>query len=838
MSVIANLYRRLQSQPYWPASVAVTLLLVGLRQLGGIQPLELPAYDYMMRLRPDKGPDPRLLIVEVTEQDVSAQSEWPMSDQTLADLLNEIQSHSPRVIGLDIYRNIPHGNGQAALNAALTQPNVVGITSLGMSVDDAVPPPPGMPDSQVGFNDFPIDSDGVLRRGLLYAEVDQKSLYSFALQVGLKYLKPEGYKFAVNGEALKIGDTTFPLLTADSGGYDVADPGGYQMLLNYRSSDWIARKVSLTEVLDGKVAPGWIEDKIVLIGVTAPSQKDFFSTPYSPGQDNEHLMSGVLVHAQVLSQLLSSVLNGNAVFWYWSNRIEIGWIWVWSLAGGLLVWRMKRSMLVSVALVSGLFVLGSACILAFSLTGWIPFAAPALGFLLTGGGLITYQVFYQSFYDPLTGLPNRALFVRQLKRAIAKRKDADVHSSLAILVLDLDHFKAINESFGHRYGDQLLIHVAARIKNALPLRTSIARLSDDEFAILLPDLAEASQATRIADLLYNKFEEPSIIDGRTLTNSFSIGIALNQEESVAGPAETLLQDAHRAMTRSRALGKDHYEIFDPGMRTEAVKRFKLVNELRQAIEKQEFVLYYQPIVNLRTGCLAGFEALVRWQHPERGFVSPGAFIPTAEESGLIVPMGRWILQEACQQMYQWHCQFSAARNLMMSVNLSTKQFGQPNLAEEVAAILTKTKLDSNSLKLELTESAAMEDVNGTIKQLAKLKALNLKLSLDDFGTGYSSLSYLHQLHTDTLKVDQSFVGRMEEKASEDGEIVKTIIALGHQLGMDVIAEGIETAAQLASLRALNCNYGQGYYFAKPLPKEAATKLIELGENWLSEDLAA
>ncbi len=837
MLVIANLYRRLQDQPYWPASVAVTLLLIGLRQLGGLQPLELPAYDYMMRLRPNRGPDPRLLVVEVTEQDVSAQSEWPMSDQTLANVLTELQSHSPRAIGLDIYRNIPHGSGQSALSSALSQPNVVGITSLGMSVDDKIPPPPGMPNDQVGFNDFPIDSDDILRRGLLYAEVDQEPLYSFALQLGLKYLEPEGYEFAVDSKALKIGDTTFPLLAADSGGYDVADPGGYQMLLNYRSSDWIARKVSLTEVLNGEVAPGWIEDKIVLIGVTAPSQKDFFSTPYSPGQEDEHMMSGVLVHAQILSQLLSSVLDRSAVFWFWPDWVETGWIWMWSLAGGLLVWRMKRSILLGGALVGGLFVLGGTCLVAFSLTGWIPFAAPALGFLLAGGGLITYQVFYQSFYDPLTGLPNRALFVRHMKRAIARRKDADVHSSFAVLVLDLDHFKAINESFGHRYGDQLLIHVAARIKEALPLRTSVARLSDDEFAILLPDLVEASQATKVADLLYNEFEKPSIIDGRTLTNSFSIGIALNQEELV-GQAETLLQDAHRAMSRSRALGKDHYEIFDPGMRTEAVKRFKLESELRQAIEKQEFVLYYQPIVNLQTGCLAGFEALVRWHHPERGFVSPGAFIPTAEETGLIVPMGRWILQEACQQMYRWHCQFAEAKELMVSVNLSTKQFSQPNLAEEVGAILAKTGLDSNSLKLELTESAAMEDVSGTIKQLAKLKALNLKLSLDDFGTGYSSLSYLHQLQTDTLKVDQSFVGRMEEKTSEDGEIVKTIIGLGHQLGMDVIAEGIETAEQLAGLRLLNCNYGQGYYFAKPLPKELATNLIELGENWLSEDSAA
>ncbi len=295
-----------------------------------------------------------------------------------------------------------------------------------------------------------------------------------------------------------------------------------------------------------------------------------------------------------------------------------------------------------------------------------------------------------------------------------------------------------------------------------------------------------------------------------------------------------MQDAHRAMAKARALGKEHYEIFDPRMRTEAVKRFQLEAELRLAISNQEFLLYYQPIVDLKTGKLAGFEALVRWQHPQQGFVSPGAFIPAAEESGLIIPMGSWILEKACAQMQQWHEQFPHAAGLMVSVNLSTKQFNQANLPEEVSAVLDKTGLDSQYLKLELTESAAMEDVTGTIDQLIKLKALNLKLSLDDFGTGYSSLSYLHQLPTDTLKIDQSFVGRMEETSGKDSDIVKTIITLGHQLGMDIIAEGIETAEQLAGLRKLNCNYGQGYFFAKPLPEEAATALIAKDPTW-SED---
>ncbi|MGB7087660.1 MAG: bifunctional diguanylate cyclase/phosphodiesterase, partial [Phormidesmis sp.] len=406
------------------------------------------------------------------------------------------------------------------------------------------------------------------------------------------------------------------------------------------------------------------------------------------------------------------------------------------------------------------------------------------------------------------------------------------HPSLAVLLLDLDHFKAINESFGHRFGDQLLIKATDRIKETLPFSAKLARIGGDEFAVLLQHIEAANQISKIADTLYNQLTESFMIDAQAITISFSIGIAFDQAGQDC-QAETLMQDAHRAMSRARALGKEHYEIFDPGMRTEAIKRFQLEAELRNAIDRKEFLLYYQPIINLKTGMLAGFEALVRWQHPQRGIVSPGAFIPAAEETGLIVQIGHWILEEACTQMCTWQHQFAYAGDLMVSVNLSTKQFNRESLAEEICELLERTQMKSQCLKLELTESAAMEDVSGTIAQLVKLKSLNLRLSLDDFGTGYSSLSYLHQLPTDTLKVDQSFVGRMEEKAGDDSEIVRTIISLGHQLGMDVIAEGIETAAQLRALRYLNCNYGQGYLFAKPLPSEAATALIVENKDWLS-----
>lgn len=817
----------------------ITVLLVGLKHIGSFQTLELYAFDQIVRLQGDKGPDSRLLVVEITEEDIRNQSEWPIHDKTMATLLDTLQAGRPKVIGVDIYRDIPYGTGQAELAQQLQKPNVVAITGLGISADDTIPPPPGLDDSQIGFNDFPIDPDGILRRSLLYAALGDEAFYSFALQLSLKYIDKDYSSdnnniFSVSEDSLQIAGSSFEPISYNSGGYEDIDDRGYQILLDYRSSNWVARKVTLTQALNGEIDPAWIEDKIVLIGVTAPSMKDFFYTPYSSEKSDEHVMSGVLVHAQIVSQIISTVLDDQPLFVFFSEDMEIVWMWGWSLLGAFAVWRFKRSTFLGAAILAELGVLSGLCIFAAAHTIWIPFATPALALILSSGTLITYQVFHRSFYDSLTGLPSRALFVRYVKQSIKHSKQSDIHTSSAIMLLDIDHFKAINESLGPRFGDHLLTLAAQRIRDQLPKQAKLARIGGDEFAILLNDLEEASEVRRVADALYNCFTEAFVVEGQQVTTSFSIGIALNRADNLSQP-ETLIQDAHRAMTRARASGKEHYEIFDPSMRAEAVKRFQLGAELRKAIDNNEFLLYYQPIINLETRKLAGFEALVRWQHPQKGFVSPGAFIPAAEDTGLIVPIGSWILEEACQQMNQWQKDFPYAKELMVSVNLSPKQFNQENLSEEVEHILNKTNLDSQSLKLELTESAAMDDVNGTIEQLVKLKALNLKLSLDDFGTGYSSLSYLHQLPTDTLKVDQSFVGRMEEETREDGEIVKTIISLGHQLGMDVIAEGIETAEQLDGLRKLNCNYGQGYFFAKPLPKEEATALVAENKDWITDD---
>jgi EAL domain-containing protein (putative c-di-GMP-specific phosphodiesterase class I) len=314
-----------------------------------------------------------------------------------------------------------------------------------------------------------------------------------------------------------------------------------------------------------------------------------------------------------------------------------------------------------------------------------------------------------------------------------------------------------------------------------------------------------------------------MLNQQEISTTVSIGIAISEPEE-AIQADDLIRNAHTAMNRAKALGKDRHEIFSAGMRTQVINRLQLESDLRQAIKKQEFVLYYQPILDLKTETIIGFEALVRWQSPERGFVSPGEFIPLAEETGLIIPLGEWILKQACQQMHQWHQQFSREIPLIISVNLSIRQFSQPNLVEMVAQTIRETNLVPNSLKLEITESMVMDNVESAIEILESLKALNLRLSMDDFGTGYSSLSYLHRFPMDTIKVDQSFVRRIKDNG-DDSEIARTVVMLGHNLGMDIIAEGIETVNQKQILQSLDCEYGQGYLFSKPVPVELVPDLL-------------
>ena len=445
--------------------------------------------------------------------------------------------------------------------------------------------------------------------------------------------------------------------------------------------------------------------------------------------------------------------------------------------------------------------------------------------------------------DALTGLPNRLLFMDQLERAIKKAKRHRDYM-FALFFLDLDRFKLLNDSLGHLVGDQLLVAAARRLESCLRSTDTIARyeeshviarLGGDEFTVLLEDIRDGLDAALVAERLQKELSLPFNLNGHEVFTTASIGIAV----SATGyeRPEELLRDADTAMYLAKAHGKARFEFFNPEMRERAMVRMKLETDLRKAIERTEFVLYYQPIVSLDTGETVGFEALVRWQHPDRGLVSPAEFIPVAEETDLIVSVDRWVLGEACRQMSAWQARYPERPPLMISVNFSSRQFLQMDLSKQISQVLSETGLEAGYLKLEITESLIMEDVDSATSMLLQLKTLGVKVGIDDFGTGYSSLSYLHQFPIDTLKVDRSFVSRMGPNG-ENSELVRTIVTLGQNLGLDVIAEGVETGEQLTQLRTMRCNYGQGYYFSKPLDSEGATALIVAAPVWLMHDLPA
>ena len=437
---------------------------------------------------------------------------------------------------------------------------------------------------------------------------------------------------------------------------------------------------------------------------------------------------------------------------------------------------------------------------------------------------------HAAFHDTLTNLPNRALLAENLKFVMERAKQHEDYQ-FAVLFLDLDRFKNVNDSLGHSIGDQLLIAMARRLEHCIRDVDMVARLGGDEFAILLDGITDSSIATTMAGRIQEKLQSPFNLSGHEVFTTTSVGIAMSS--TGYDHPENMLRDADTAMYRAKAQGKACYEVFDKGMHTRAVYLLQMENDLRRALDREEFRVYYQPIVSLENGQLTGFEALLRWQHPERGFISPVDFISLAEDTGLIVPIGMWILKRACQQLAKWQWKAPANRQLFMSVNLSSKQLAQSALVDQIRETLEETHVDPRHLKLEITESAVMENAETAAQLMRRLKALGVQLSIDDFGTGYSSLGYLHRFPVDILKVDRSFIGRIGE-AAENIEIVRTIVSLAENMGMQVVAEGVETLSQLSQLRRLNCQYGQGYLFSRPMEAASIDAWIAGKPDWQTE----
>lgn len=430
------------------------------------------------------------------------------------------------------------------------------------------------------------------------------------------------------------------------------------------------------------------------------------------------------------------------------------------------------------------------------------------------------QLRQNMLHDSLTGLPNRVLFADRLERSLI-RTSRDKQHRFAVMFLDIDRFKAINDSLGHVVGDQLLNSFAARIANALRPTDTFARLGGDEFAILLEDPRESDDTTSIANRILALLKESFLLGSHEVYVTVSIGIAHGSRRYTR--PQDVLRDADLAMYRAKANGKARYEVFDVAMHVRAVKMLRMENDLRRAVDRGEFEVFYQPIIRMKDKYLRAFEALVRWRHPTDGLVGPDQFIPIAEETGLIVPIGKWVLEQACRQTVQWHT-LAPDHLIEINVNLSARQFAQPDLVEQVTAILAETGLEPRFLNLEITESCAMENPEATIGTLRRLKQLGVKLNIDDFGTGYSSLAYLQRFPVDTMKVDRSFVANMIERP-ENAEIINTIVQLAHSLHIKVTAEGIENDEQLAQLDALECENAQGYLFSRPLDPQSASHLL-------------
>ena len=439
-----------------------------------------------------------------------------------------------------------------------------------------------------------------------------------------------------------------------------------------------------------------------------------------------------------------------------------------------------------------------------------------------------HQLRHQATHDPLTGLPNRTLLLDRLDHALGRARRTG--SPVAVLFLDLDHFKVVNDSLGHSLGDRILDILGERLGELIRPGDTVARFGGDEFVVLCEDIGVGTAAVAIAERVIRAVSEPFQIDDSEVFVGTSVGIALADGSKPGVTGESLIRDADAAMYRAKDKGRGRWELFDNAMRATAMDRLEIETALRRSLERRELRTLFQPVIDVRTGAISGVEALVRWEHPERGLLLPGEFIGVAETTGLIVPIGAWVLDAACRQVQRWLADHDGLSELRLAVNLSGRQLGSPDLVEQVRGALVDTGIDPALLELEITESVLMDDVEMSNQTLGQLKDLGVRLVVDDFGTGYSSLSYLRQFPVDGLKVDRSFVDGLGRDPS-DSAIVAAVVNLAHTLGLDAVADGVETADQLEELRTLGCDRAQGFHMSRPTDSAGIDRLLARRARW-------
>ena len=452
---------------------------------------------------------------------------------------------------------------------------------------------------------------------------------------------------------------------------------------------------------------------------------------------------------------------------------------------------------------------GKACRIAGSLTD------------ITERKLAAQKMEHDAVHDALTGLPNRKSLMKRLDRTL-KRAKHDKDFSFAVLFMDLDRFKIVNDSLGHQSGDVLLLEIAKKLELLVRPGDMVARLGGDEFVLLVENISRKDDVVEIAERILKQLQQPVTISNQEIYSSGSIGVVFGSSEY--DKPDDIVRDADLAMYRAKEKGKGRFELFDSQFHSGTISRLQLEIDLRQAIERQEFVLHYQPIVSLISEEIIGFESLIRWEHPIRGLVPPNDFIPVAEETGMILPIGNWVVLESCFQMKEWQELNPTAKDLVININISARQLEQKDLVKQIEYALIASELEPSCLKLEITESVIMENADQAISKVNQFREMGVRVSIDDFGTGYSSLSYLHRFPIDTLKVDRSFISRIGEEG-EGAEIVQTIIALASTLGMDVVAEGIETSEQSKFLQQVNCSHGQGFFYSRPVDNDAVSEML-------------